>query len=250
MRPVRRNDSPATQDYSEYTDAKTDLISRIGSGYSRGVRLASYCSYCERKIDTNLAVEHIEPKKGAHGQLQLQGRWTNFLLACVNCNSTKGDKQVVFRDLYFPDRDNTFYAFKYLADGNIQPLRSNDQIATRTLELTGLDKAKRQTLDTESRLIAEDRSSQRMQAWEHAEICLNDYNSNLSNVTVKDLIVSNAVTTGFFSVWMTVFCDIPEMMNRFIDAFSGTRESECFDRDAAPISPAPNPDNLQDGGKV
>ena len=250
MRPVRRNASPVTQDYSDYADAKTDLISRIGSGYCRGIHLASCCSYCERKIDTNLAVEHIEPKKGIHGQPQLEGHWTNFLLACVNCNSTKGDKQVVINDLYFPDRDNTFYAFEYLADGNIQPRRANDQIAAETLKLTGLDKAMRQTLDAEDRLIAEDRSSQRMQAWKYAEISLEDYNSNLSSETVKHQIVGSAITTGFFSIWMTVFENISEMQNRFIDAFSGTRESGCFTNDATPITPAPNPDGLQSGGKI
>lgn len=250
MRPVRRNASPASQDYSDYTDAKTELISRIGSGFCNGIHLASYCSFCERKIETNLAVEHVEPKKGTYGKPLLIGRWTNFLLACVNCNSTKGDKQIVLSSLYFPDRDNTFYAFAYLADGNIQPLRAGDHIATQTLELTGLDKARRQTLDTEDRVIAEDRSSQRMQAWKIAELCLSDYNSNSSNVAVKDLIVRNAVSTGFFSVWMTVFCNVPEMRNRFIDAFSGTRESGCFDADANPITPAPNHDSLMDGGKI
>jgi len=249
MRPVRRNTSPVSQDYSDYTDAKTELISRIGGGFYRGIHLASYCSYCERKIDTSLAVEHVEPKGGVHGQHDLQGRWENFLLACVNCNSTKGDKQVVFSALYFPDRDNTFYAFEYLADGNIQPSRVGDQVAFSTLELTGLDKAQRQTLDTKGRLIAEDRSSQRMQVWALATFSLEDFNSSPNNTPLKNSIVKNAVLAGFFSVWMTVFRSVPEMTNRFIDAFSGTRESGCFDADANPITPAPNPDSLMDGGK-
>lgn len=250
MRPIRRNSSPEAQDYSDYTDARTDLISRIGSGYCDDLHLASYCSYCERKIETNLAVEHIEPKGGPHGKPLLQGRWENFLLTCTNCNSTKGDKQVVFSALYFPDRDNTFIAFEYLADGNIQPATQADLLALSTLKLTGLDKAQRQTLDTQGRVIAEDRSSQRMQAWKHAELCLQKFESSPDDSTVKDLIVSNAVTTGFFSVWMTVFSDVPEMKNRFVDAFSGTRDSGCFDPQAAPITPAPNPDSLQDGGKI
>jgi hypothetical protein len=197
-----------------------------------------------------LAVEHVEPKNGIYGKPQLIGRWTNFLLACTNCNSTKKDKQVVFDRLYFPDRDNTFFCFEYLADGNIHPLRTDDQIAIDTLKLTGLDRAQLQNLDEKLRLIAEDRSSQRMQAWILAEICLNKYNSNLDNAAFKELIVSNVVTTGFFSVWMTVFSNVVEMRNLFIDAFSGTRESGCFDAQATAISPAPNPDDLKDGGKI
>jgi len=251
MRPVRRRSSPITGDYANYEDAKTDLISRIGSGWCDENHLASYCSYCERPISTSLAVEHIEPKKGPFGKPKLKGCWDNFLLACVNCNSTKKDKRVVFSDLYFPDRDNTFHAFEYLADGNIKPLNTSDQIAIDTLELTGLEKALRQTLDATGRVIAEDRSSQRMQVWKLAEICLNDYNSRSTDTTVKDLIVRNAVTSGFFSIWMTVFCGVTEMLDRFIDAFSGTRQSGCFDTaTTTSISPAPNPDGLQGGGKI
>ena len=111
MRPVKRGDSPIIGDYDKYEKAKTELISRLDS----------YCSYCERKIVTNLAVEHIEPKAGTYGQPKLEGCWTNFLLACVNCNSTKGSKQVLFNALFFPDRDNTFFAFEYLADGSVIP---------------------------------------------------------------------------------------------------------------------------------
>ena len=251
MRPVRRGTSPTTQDFADYTQAKTELISRIGGGWYEGRNLASYCSYCERKIDTSLAVEHIEPKDGPHGHPQLQGCWANFLLACTNCNSTKGAKQVVFSALYFPDRDNTFHAFEYLADGNIKPMVSGDQIASSTLRLTGLDKAQRQTRDAKGRLIAEDRSSQRMQTWWIAELALADYIAKSSSATVKGLIVRNAVTTGFFSVWMTVFSDVAEMRNRFIDAFSGTRDSGCFDtHTTTAISPAPNPDSLTAGGKI
>jgi hypothetical protein len=36
------------------------------------------------------------------------------------------------------------------------------------------------------------------------------------------------VLSGFFSVWMTVFKDYPEMKNLFIDALRGTRESGCL----------------------
>ena len=245
MRPVRRGDSPRIDNYSDYTDAKTELISRIGF----------YCSYCERKISTNLAVEHIEPKKGVYGRPELKGSWTNFLLACVNCNSTKGDKQVVFDKLFFPDRDNTFFAFEYLADGRIVPAHSlnsqQEMIANTTLSLLGLDKELRESYDDRGNLIAQDRAGQRMQAWGIAESCLDDYLNNLNIPSVKKLIVQNMEATGFFSVWMTVFNDCQEMKKLFIAAISGTRESGCFDScTGETMSPHPNKDSLLAGSKV
>lgn len=255
MRPVRRNSSPVVGDYAHYKDAKTDLISRIGSGWLNGEQVAAYCSFCERKIETMLAVEHIEPKDGPFGKPGLVGRWTNFLLACVNCNSTKGAKQVVFTDLYLPDRDNTFWAFQYLPDGNIVPHTRLSQlqadIAKSTLSLVGLDKAMRSTVDEHGRLIAEDRASQRMQMFGIAESALADLQQDPNSEPLKRQVLANAVNGGFFSVWMTVFSNEVEMRKRLTEAFSGTRESECFALvTEALVSPAPNPDGLIDGGKL
>lgn len=70
MRTIRRGNSPIQGNFAKYEDAKNDLVSRLGI----------YCSYCERKINTLLAVEHIEPKDGAFGKPQLQCVWTNFYL--------------------------------------------------------------------------------------------------------------------------------------------------------------------------
>lgn len=54
-----------------------------------------------------------------------------------------------------------------------------------------------------------------------------------------------------YQSWMTVFADEPDMLNRLIDAFEGTRASGCFDPvTTRPVSPAPNPDALADGGKI
>ncbi len=255
MRPVRRGRSPKTGDYTDFHNAKPDLVSWIGSGWFDDCHLASYCSYCERKIDTNLAVEHIEPKDGPNGQPHLIGRWENFLLACVNCNSTKKDKQVILSDVFLPDRDNTFFAFTYLADGSIAPSRQlslpDVAIAERTLSLVGLDKRLRETRDADGNSIALDRASQRMQAWGIAESFLEDYRCNQNNEAVIRSIVKNMILSGFFSVWMTIFSTHPEMRNRFIAAMKGTRESGCFDLTSTePISPHPNQDNLESGGKI
>ena len=54
MRPVRRGAAPQPDDFDPYNDARPYLVSRLGL----------YCSYCERRTATNLAVEHIQPKNG------------------------------------------------------------------------------------------------------------------------------------------------------------------------------------------
>ena len=108
MRPILRGASPQAADYDNYRDAFPDLAGRIGM----------FCSYCEHRIATQLAVEHIQPK-GLPAYEHLQGRWDNFLLGCVNCNSTKKDKDVVLADVLLPDRDNTSAAYEYTMDGKI-----------------------------------------------------------------------------------------------------------------------------------
>lgn len=55
-------------------------------------RLGSYCSYCERPLTHNVAVEHIKPKDS---NKLLEKEWSNLLLACTNCNSTKGKTKIL-----------------------------------------------------------------------------------------------------------------------------------------------------------
>lgn len=149
MRPVQRGASPRTTDFAQYSDAKADLVSHLGP----------YCSYCERRIPTNLAVEHIQPK-GLPAYLPLAGRWDNFLLGCVNCNSSKLNKDVVLTDVLLPDRDNTFAALTYSADGTIA---ADGLLAARLLSLVGLDKPISLVLDTNGKQVALDRVAQRME---------------------------------------------------------------------------------------
>ena len=216
LRPIRRGNSPIGNEiYPTYQKAKVDLIDKISSGWcNKGKHISSYCSYCERKIETNLAVEHIKPKGGEFGHPELKFTWSNFLLACVNCNSTKGAKEVIFHNLFLPDRDNTFYAFEYTADGMIKPRDTlsaiNKTRANTTLKLLGLDKDTRETYSATGNLIAQDRGSQRIEVWGIAENALTEY---LNNPTLKELIIQLMLFSGFFSVWMTVFKDCTEMRN-------------------------------------
>ena len=104
MRPIDRGTAPRT--YARYEDALRDLAQVIGD----------YCSYCERFIDTHLAVEHVQPKSRKKA---LRTLWSNFLLACVNCNSCKGKKHIALASFFWPDVDNTFRCFTYGTAGII-----------------------------------------------------------------------------------------------------------------------------------
>ncbi|TFH89983.1 HNH endonuclease [Vibrio ouci] len=245
MRPIRRDTSPEADDYDDYTKAKPALIGRLGS----------YCSYCERPIKTNLAVEHIQPKAGDDGHPELIGRWTNFLLACVNCNSTKKDKKVDLDKLLIPDRDNTFSSFQYTEDGKVSV---SEALATpisgyakATLELVGLDKKILRALDANGVQVEIDRVSQRMQAWAKAQSAEAMIQQQPQNDLLKEMAIGWAVSEGFFSIWLTVFADCPDMKLKLVRAFKGTEESGCFDMTTGDsVTPAPNPDVLAHGGKV
>lgn len=245
MRPVCRGNSPIVGDFDPYTKAQPYLISRLGC----------YCSYCERRVATQLAVEHIQPK-GLAAYAHLIGSWNNYLLGCVNCNSTKKDKDVVLADVLLPDRDNTFAAFTYQRDGSVVPSNTCvamglDQKAKHTLALTGLDKHISDAIDENGKQVAIDRVSQRMEVWAIAEDAKSDIDDSPGNDALRRAAISIALGYGFFSIWMAVFKNDQDMRNRLINAYSSTRDSGCFDPvTTEPISPAPNPDALSDGAKL
>lgn len=244
MRPIRKGNSPIIGNFAKYEDAKEDFVGRLGL----------YCSYCERYIPTSLAIEHIEPKDGPYGQPHLATTWTNFLLACTNCNSCKGRKQVNLNNLLFPDRDNTFDAYIYEDDGTISCSShlslTQQAMAENTLRLVGLDKLAANTCDSNGEFVALDRVRQRMEVIATAQSCLNAFADNPTDL-IKNLIEKNALKIGFFSIWMKVFDAYPEMKLRFINVFKGTANSGCFDLITGDcVTPAPNSDMLLGGGKV
>lgn len=129
MRPVNKGISPA-ENFSHYKDAAAPLIDRIGS----------YCSYCERHIETHLAVEHVVPKYIAP---EMEKDWDNFLLGCVNCNSSKGTTLITESEYFWPHRDNTLKYFNYsnslvssAQDLSVEQRRKADSL----ISLVGLDR--------------------------------------------------------------------------------------------------------------
>ncbi len=235
MRPVRKGSAYKYTDGDDYPKACDGL----------GERLGWYCSYCEQRNPSGIAVEHIQPK-ALPAFAHLECVWSNFLLACSSCNSCKLTKGGDVHNWIIPDRDNTFVAFVYRPDGVVEVQPGLDSIASSqaqaTLDLLNLNKADRTRLRRE-------RLFQRKEVWLEALDARQDWNAQPIS-EVANRIVTAAKYAGFFSIWMAAFEDVPEMRRRFIEAFPGT-EDRCFDyQTTQPISPHPNEDNLPHGGKL
>lgn len=221
MRPVDKGAAPTV--YAHYRCAGSDLKSRIGE----------YCSYCERKLETHLAVEHIQPKVSYPA---LQNSWENFLLACFNCNSSKGDKHVILGDYYWPDRDNTLRALEYVEGGLVRPhpcLKEADRVrAENTITLTGLDKIPgapgRQPTHRDRRWL------KRQQTWQQAKKARARLTTQNTSTSMREQIVETAVNCGMFSIWWTVFAGDVDMRRRLREAFTGTHGAS-FDANENPV---------------
>ena len=222
MRPIDRG--PAPQEFDHYQEDKPFLVARLGD----------YCSYCERPIKTNLAVEHVLPKS-LHPESETD--WNNFVLGCVNCNSTKGDKPVDRSLTLLPDQDNTLLAFVYSSLGEVSPQESLspslEGMARSVLKLTGLDKFPDE-LEGELFIAALERWQQRSQAWHVAEESLETLAEH-DTPGLRRQILLTARNTGFFSVWLQVFREDANMCRSLILAFPGT-SSDCFDDTGTPVN--------------
>jgi uncharacterized protein (TIGR02646 family) len=208
MRPVEKGLAPAV--YAKYQDAGRDLQERLGD----------YCSYCERQIETNLAVEHIQPKSSVPA---LATTWTNFLFGCVNCNSCKGAAPVNVLDFFWPDADNTLRAFDYMRGGMIEPgaglIPAMAVKARATIGLIGLDRYPGN--NGREPTTADQRWLRRQQAWDKAERC-REILAGQDTVQVRELIIEVATGRGEFSIWWTVFANDVDIRRRLREGFIGT----------------------------
>lgn len=227
MRPIFRGDHPQRDGnpviFKEYAEAREELIARMGE----------FCSYCEMHLDASLAVEHVQPKKPEGAPVNIRSReldWDNFLLACTNCNSTKGNNDVVIDEYFWPDRDNTFRALAYLEGGIIKPPLQGDlkTKAEETIKLTGLDKHPLNDPKASDR-----RWQNRRETWDIAVESKKDL-ADCDTPQMRRQIVRSV--HGYWSVWLSVFSDDPDMCKRLIEAFPGT-STDCFDasNDYSPI---------------
>jgi len=229
MRPIERGPVPLKKDgtdkvYTSYGNARRDLIERMGQ----------YCAYCNQKLPASLAVEHVQPKV-SNPHLKLE--WTNFVLGCTNCNSTKGKKEVNLEEYLWPDVHNTHVAFKYTSDGKIDvnpdlPTSLKTK-AKNMLDLVGLQNYPNTPTASDRRWI------NRKDAFIKAEMALKLYEKAISNghdsaVQFEKVFGLWASDNGFFSIWMNVFKDYPSVKNEIIKSFTGTANN-CFDKDFNPV---------------
>ncbi|MBR6059028.1 MAG: HNH endonuclease [Victivallales bacterium] len=221
MRPIEKGESPYAS-IKQYQKARPFLEERLGL----------LCSYCEMHLASKLEVEHVQPKS-RHPEKVCE--WSNLLLACGNCNSTKGHTDINdsnIHDYLWPDIDNTFLALQY-SDGGIVGVNDSlpkeiQEKAWRLIKLVGLDRI------PPDASIDDNRWKERREAWKNAQREKN-YLSSLSmrnQQTGREMIIT--MVNEYFSIWMTVFADDVEMKRMIIEKFIGTA-SDCFDKDGNPV---------------
>lgn len=217
MRPVTRVEAPRS--YKSYQDAIDDLEDCFGH----------YCSYCERRFPALLAVEHVSPKSTDPTRAT---DWTNFLLGCVNCNSTKGDSLTNVQDFLWPDKDNTLKAIEYKAGGLVEPSSSLDSHILpkikALIELVGLDRHPGQPV-AKKPTTRDRRYMEREEKWKLAQN-MRDFLVKNNTMEMRETIVELAIQSGFFSIWFTAFQDDSDMLIRLIEAHAGTAR-DCFESD-------------------
>lgn len=220
MRPVDKDAQPLRADgtvitFKTYQQSRRYLIDTIGE----------FCSYCERPILTSLAVEHLQPKTH-NGHLELV--WSNLLLACTNCNSTKGHTDVVVADYFWPDRENTFEKFSYDLSGlvKVNPMLNPIEAvkAQNTISLVGLDRRQPNNGTRDWEEASDRRHEHRLQAYVEA----NNYAANYDCATIEDRakflpFLIDIARKSFWSIWMNAFAAFPEVQRALIDNFQGTR---------------------------
>jgi len=220
MRPISRGACPTDADnnevvFSDYSQARGELIQRIGER----------CSYCEMHLDASLAVEHVKPKKPPGVAQPIPERelsWDNFLLACTNCNSTKNNTDVILEEYIWPDRDNTFMALMYSEGGLVSPASGPQEAQARnTIKLVGLNKT------PETAEASDRRWLNRSEAWDIAQESLHDL-INSDTPALRRQIIRTGRSGAYWSVWMTVFKNFPDMLREMINTLPGTT-SACFD---------------------
>ena len=165
--------------------------------------------------------------------------WDNLLLGCKYCNARKSKKTTPQNvgNYLWPDTNNTAVAFSYvngIPTVNEKVLKELDATETfykkakNTYEMVGLghlpdgkkgDKDRRLL----SRNVSYYKALKSLENWEHVKDAQEPYKSDM-----KEQIVMTAMGDGFFSVWMTVFKDEPQIRLALIEHFIGTNR-KCYD---------------------
>lgn len=192
-----------------------------------------YCSYCERRLPSGLAVEHKAPKS-IYPQRELD--WGNFLLSCSNCNSVKGTTDLANDATLWPDEHNTFLAIAYERWGLVGASGAlSAELALRAtalIDLVGLDRHVCRGFPSPTG--RDRRWQQRESTWRIAESCLAKYEGLNRTEEALQLVLEVARAYGFFSVWLSVFGGHADVKHALIQSFDGTATS-CFGQEGRAV---------------
>lgn len=221
MRPVDKGSSPY-KTIKKYQDALPYLEEKIGK----------YCSYCEMPIRHVPEVEHKVSKKHG-GELTA---WENLLLGCKYCNTRKKAETTTHNkeDYLWPDEKNTAIAYKYIngfptvneADlKELDPTGKSYEKAQNTYKLVGLGNEPDLEKGEKDKRLPERNASyyralESLECWKHVKDAPDEFKKDM-----QKQIIMTAVSDGFFSVWMYVFIEEPQILSALIDNFPGTNKA-------------------------
>ncbi|MDI9877031.1 HNH endonuclease [Flectobacillus rivi] len=222
MRPINKgtwptkNNSTKKKVFNDWTKAISILKQRTGL----------YCHLCEMKMNSGFAIEHIKPQESYP---QLKSHWSNFLLICPYCNSHKlATIPKKYKENYFwPHLNNTLLVFDYeQIFPHIKPSDSLTRIqkkrANNLIELYGLRKEATSDGSADTRWI------EKLKAYKMAIDRRLEYQSGMNQSV--NAIVDLAVQSGFFSIWLKVFEDIPLIRTDLIQRKEfHLLNTNCFD---------------------
>lgn len=219
MRPIIKttkldsNGSPL--EYKAWTDAKPELVGETGE----------FCAYCGKQVNrVDLQVDHVYGKrtKDTNGNLKydhLKYRWDNFLLSCINCNTTKGKKDVAVLQPFLPHINNLLHFIEVINGGTVQIKQTVTGVELlRTLafiDLVGLDR-KPGDPDFSDK---DDRWDCRLKVYDIAtrqrvKYCAVPQTTDIENIV--DLASSN----GQFAIWYCTFIGIDPVIDALINGIT------------------------------
>lgn len=225
MWPVQRGNVPIDEDselskvVTDYKLWRSDLIERIGD----------YCSYCNIPLSHECQVEHVVAKALGGGTTD----WDNLLLACGPCNRAKWDYPCLPTTHYLPDHHNTHLALGYeevtfqvkgktrngckviVSSKSPDPNKSQETISLLKLDRLEYEpKAVDRRWQRRYNVLLSARSSRYL--WDE-----------LSTIEQKTAFLydlkNRILAEGFFSLWYTIFEDVPEVRKLIVESVPGTK---------------------------
>ncbi|MBL0016658.1 MAG: HNH endonuclease [Bacteroidetes bacterium] len=238
MRPIDKGPVPILsgrpKKVSDYKDWREDLMNRLGN----------CCCYCNMPLTDSPQVEHVSPKNPQPGQTAGSFlEWENMVLACGPCNRFKSNQPTSETLHYLAEFHNTHLVFEYVEVPH--PSKPNRMACIpQPRNINAIDSAKAKATIELCKLGAirkidprctDMRWYFRHKAFLAAKTYRQYWDKEPENAaTFLELMKISVLGSGFFSVWMQIFADIPEVCQALIQAFPGTAQN-CFDPNGNPI---------------